>query len=72
MAAAPHDWRSRQPGKAVWMPIAIADVLIRGSFLGVLFLLKFARPTSAWTWRQALCNEIFRTAFQHMTYTRLL
>ena len=70
--AIPNDWRSHQPGKAIWILVAICDIFVRATFLSVYYTPKYNRQTPEWTWWQALANDIFRAGFRHSTHTKLL
>ena len=72
MADSTQPFRSRQPGKAFWIVLAITHVIVRMFFLSIYYLPKFTRPLHGWTYRQALVNELLRTSFYHMTITRFL
>ena len=65
-----QSFRTRQPGKTLWLLIALVHIIIRMSFLSIYFLPKSTRQHPKWTYRQALANELLRTAFYHMTLTK--
>ncbi|CAD6588603.1 MAG: hypothetical protein ASARMPREDX12_003383 [Alectoria sarmentosa] len=66
-----QSFRTHQPGKTLWMLVAIADIIIRMLYLSVYFIPKSTRQHPEWTYRQALTNELFRVTFYHMTLTKL-
>lgn len=63
--------RARQPIKALWSLLAVVHVVARTLFLSFFYLFRSNRQHPQWTYRQALTNEFFRTAFRHMTHIRL-
>ena len=63
-------FRTRQPGKTLWVLIAIVHITIRMLFLSIYFIPRSARQHPKWTYRQALTNELYRTFFYHMTLTK--
>ena len=67
MTDSPQSFRTHQPGKILWILVAIVDITIRMLFLSVYFVPKSTRQHPKWTYRQALTNELFRTSFYHMT-----
>ena len=66
----PQSFRTRQPGKTLWTLIAIVHIFVRMSYLSIYFVPKSTRQHPKWTYRQALANELLRTAFYHMTLTK--
>lgn len=70
MKGSPQLFRTRQPGKTLWILVAIVHIIIRMLFLSIYFIPKSTRQHPEWTYRQALANELCRTAFYHMTLTR--
>ena len=65
-------FRARQPGKTLWILVAIVHITIRMLFLSIYFAPKSRRQHPRWTYRQALANELLRTVFYHMTLTRFI
>ena len=70
MNESPQSFRTRQPGKTLWTLIAIVHIIVRMSFLSIYFVPKSKRQHPKWNYRQALANELLRTAFYHMTITK--
>ena len=63
----PPVFLARQPGKSLWILVAILYIIIRMLFLSIYFIPNFTRQHPKWTYRQSLANELFRMVFYHMT-----
>lgn len=72
MAPSPTGFRARQPGKALWIPVAVAHLAIHMLFLSIYYIPKSTRQNSNWTYRNAMTNEFIRVALHHITYLKLL
>ncbi|KAJ0414795.1 Alpha/Beta hydrolase protein [Aspergillus carlsbadensis] len=61
--AVPNDWRTRQPGCAIWCIIAIPRVILLTISYGLLYIFSPLRPNSQWTYTQALRTQLIKTVF---------
>lgn len=61
--AVPNDWRTRQPGCAIWCIIAIPRVILLIIFYGLLYNFSPLLPNTQWTYTQALRTQLIKTAF---------
>ncbi|MCJ1385098.1 hypothetical protein MMC17_008217 [Xylographa soralifera] len=59
--------RARQPIKAAWIGVAIFIISVRILLLSIYFIPKSLRQNPNWTYRQALSNELLKSAFYHIT-----
>jgi acetyl esterase/lipase len=59
----PHDWRTRQPGLALWLLIAIPRTLLVLLFYSIYYIPRCLRQNSHWTYRQAFLAQLVKTIF---------
>lgn len=60
---------ARQPLKTLWLIFAITVTALRLPILFIYFAPKALRQHYTWTYRQAVCNELLKTYFYHISIT---
>lgn len=58
--AIPNDWRTRQPGFAVWVVIAVPRVALSASFYSIYYIPSSQRQNRKWTYRQAFMTQVVK------------
>ncbi|KXG46727.1 Alpha/beta hydrolase fold-3 [Penicillium griseofulvum] len=65
--AIPNDWRTRQPGVAIWIVIAIFRSILEVFFYSIYYIPSSLRQSPTWTYRQACMTRLFERVFHIIT-----
>ncbi|KAJ5216608.1 Alpha/beta hydrolase fold-3 [Penicillium cinerascens] len=65
--AVPNGWRTRQPGCAIWVIIAIFRGLLEAVFYSIYYIPSFLRQSPRWTYREAYTTRLFKGCFRIIT-----
>jgi acetyl esterase/lipase len=61
----PTTFFARQPGKALWILLALTTTAIRFPLFAIYYIPKSLRPVSKWTWRQAISTAMMKLFLYH-------
>lgn len=62
-----QSFRTRQPGKTLWIVVVMIHVIIRMLLLSIYSIPISTRQNPKWMYRHALTIDLLRTCFYHMT-----
>ncbi|KAJ5578092.1 Alpha/beta hydrolase fold-3 [Penicillium hispanicum] len=65
--AIPNSWRTRQPGCAIWIVIAVFRSLLEALFYSIYYIRSSSRQSPKWTYRQACMTRLFERGFNIIT-----
>ena len=65
--AVPRGWRTRQPGFAIWLVVAVVRTLLELFFYTVYYVPRSLRQSPTWTYRQACMTRLFKSGFHVIT-----
>ncbi|KAJ5116144.1 hypothetical protein N7456_000492 [Penicillium angulare] len=65
--AIPHGWRTKQPGFAIWIPIALLRGTFEGLFYSLYYIPRSCRQDPNWTYRQACMTRLLERGFRIVT-----
>lgn len=71
MSSILSDYLTTQPGKAIWLTLAIAFNFFRLPIWLLLYTLPFLRPSPKWTYIQALRVRLIRAVVYNIALTRV-
>lgn len=69
-AAPGGGFATRQPGKALWLLVALASTSVRLPLWLLYYIPKSLRPNPRWTYRQALLNAVLKQMIYHAASIR--
>ncbi|TVY83680.1 Esterase [Lachnellula suecica] len=65
-------FRARQPGKTLWLLVAIVHLAFVLLSFSIYYLPIFTRSNAQWSYRNSLTNKLIKVALRHITYLKLL
>ncbi|KAJ5827313.1 Alpha/beta hydrolase fold-3 [Penicillium robsamsonii] len=65
--AIPNGWRTRYPGSAIWIIIAIFRGFLEAFFYSIYYIPSSLRQSSTWTYRQACMTRLLERVFHIIT-----
>ncbi|KAJ5494449.1 Alpha/beta hydrolase fold-3 [Penicillium fimorum] len=65
--AIPNGWRTRYPGSAIWIIIAIFRGFLEASFYSIYYIPSSLRQSPTWTYRQACMTRLLERVFHIIT-----